>query len=320
MAASINTLPDLPLFENVVDGNDVLANAKKVKNYFRDFEVKLGHIHQKDNEPTERQKVSAIKAVGGSKLLDIVENNPLTDAEKVGKDQYQQIKHIVNKIYQPSNFEDLARYDFFKAMQRTNENISQYEQRLRDLRTDCNFHVEENDKLLRDKLIHGCSNDRLRQKALQDKMNLKDLISLGTAMLFSNAQANQMRNKTSYVNRVSGGQDLPTCKFCGKQHEFRAGVCPAKGKQCHICHKLNHFSPMCPTSQSQSQRNQPPQQPFYKSFNRRGRGNRRGHRGGYRGNRGHRGGNRRQVRQVTADQEEQLDETSQAFADNLFIN
>ena len=43
---------------------------------------------------------------------------------------------------------------------------------------------------------------------------------------------------------------LRNCRYCGKQHEPRQ--CPAYGKECNFCHKMNHFSTVC-QSRSQQQ-------------------------------------------------------------------
>jgi len=44
------------------------------------------------------------------------------------------------------------------------------------------------------------------------------------------------------------GTGLPAvtkeCKFCGKQHEFKRGVCPASDKICKNCGKKGHFKKM----------------------------------------------------------------------------
>ena len=35
------------------------------------------------------------------------------------------------------------------------------------------------------------------------------------------------------------------CKFCGKQHKFKRGLCPASDKTCKNCGKKGHFKKMC---------------------------------------------------------------------------
>lgn len=35
------------------------------------------------------------------------------------------------------------------------------------------------------------------------------------------------------------------CKFCGYSHEFKRDHCPAFGKKCSKCDKMNHFASIC---------------------------------------------------------------------------
>ena len=41
----------------------------------------------------------------------------------------------------------------------------------------------------------------------------------------------------------NASRQLRNCQYCGKQHEPHN--CPAYGKKCSFCHKLNHFSSVC---------------------------------------------------------------------------
>jgi len=36
-----------------------------------------------------------------------------------------------------------------------------------------------------------------------------------------------------------------TCKFCGGDYHKQLSLCPARGKQCKKCSKLNHFARVC---------------------------------------------------------------------------
>lgn len=51
-----------------------------------------------------------------------------------------------------------------------------------------------------------------------------------------NAQSNSSNNKSTQ-------KEISNCTRCGYQHKIRE--CPAYGKQCHKCNKLNHYSAMC---------------------------------------------------------------------------
>ena len=41
------------------------------------------------------------------------------------------------------------------------------------------------------------------------------------------------------------------CRFCGQKHARDKNTCPALGKRCNTCKKLNHFASMCNQRSSQ---------------------------------------------------------------------
>ena len=58
-----------------------------------------------------------------------------------------------------------------------------------------------------------------------------------------NAQpSDQSQSSATARQRASTNTGKP-CAYCGRKHE--RGNCPAFGKQCHQCGKLNHFKSVC---------------------------------------------------------------------------
>ena len=48
------------------------------------------------------------------------------------------------------------------------------------------------------------------------------------------------------------GRGLRECWNCGRKHEhYKRELCPAFGKVCNKCHKLNHFAIKCRSKQTQ---------------------------------------------------------------------
>lgn len=60
-------------------------------------------------------------------------------------------------------------------------------------------------------------------------------------VFFQNSRPNQNRSNDSYK-----------CRKCGRSH---GNKCPAEGKECHKCKKLNHFGNMCRTGSNESGNN-----------------------------------------------------------------
>ena len=62
-------------------------------------------------------------------------------------------------------------------------------------------------------------------------------------------------NRGSRLDSRDGKDDTKrTCKFCGRLHEFKKGLCPATGKNCAKCSGKNHFAVVCKSQPSQSYR------------------------------------------------------------------
>ena len=56
------------------------------------------------------------------------------------------------------------------------------------------------------------------------------------------------QNVKGNVMANSLGRNLRSCKFCGQKHVWSKNKCPAYGKCCPKCGKLNHFAIKCPVS------------------------------------------------------------------------
>ena len=56
----------------------------------------------------------------------------------------------------------------------------------------------------------------------------------------SHGAAGDTRRQASSINKKKQNTNM-ICGNCGRDHISGAGICPAKGKTCHTCGKLNHF-------------------------------------------------------------------------------
>jgi hypothetical protein len=102
-------------------------------------------------------------------------------------------------------------------------------------------------------------------------MTLQKLLDQGRAYKLSHQQAQEMENNTESVNQMKtaptqnyssknfnsqrqGQREESTklCYFCSKPYPH-PGVCPAKGKTCRLCGKLNHFAVACRSSPQKQQ-------------------------------------------------------------------
>ncbi|XP_068744211.1 uncharacterized protein [Montipora capricornis] len=121
-------------------------------------------------------------------------------------------------------------------------------------------------------IIQGTSSLRLRRKAIEQSLNLEKLLKVARAMETADEQTSEMekqqsnalgygRNKATDVQQKENSRGLPKsglrnnrCGLCGGNYPHQ-GTCPAQGKKCLNCGKMNHFSKVCrgkPNNRSKS--------------------------------------------------------------------
>jgi len=64
----------------------------------------------------------------------------------------------------------------------------------------------------------------------------------GTGDDINYIRAKSQAKVKSYPNPSANGFK---CKFCGRSHTLKKELCPAYGKKCTTCQKMNHFAAMC---------------------------------------------------------------------------
>ena len=121
-------------------------------------------------------------------------------------------------------------------------------------------------------IIQGTSSLCLRRKAIGQSLILENLLKVARAMETADKQTSEMkkqqsnalgygRNKATDVQQKENSRGLPNsglrnnrCGLCGGNYPHQ-GTCPAQGKKCLKCGKMNHFSKVCrgkPNNRSKS--------------------------------------------------------------------
>ena len=109
-----------------------------------------------------------------------------------------------------------------------------------------------------DAMILQTSNAKLRERALQENITYDMLMTLGVAKEQS-ARGAAALEKASGQSRVKIEEEVrrlrdenkplkgkgKKCSRCGKPQCTGGTKCPANGKKCGKCHKLNHFAKVC---------------------------------------------------------------------------
>ena len=172
----------------------------------------------------------------------------------------------------------MERHKFNTRTQQRGESIQTYISDLKNKASTCEF-GDLKDEMIKDRLVCGIENDKLRRSLLrEDKLTLQKAIELcQISDLFerrmkeltttsevhevtyprkkdpSNRQRQQRQQASN--NRKESGKNPQMaklndeehrqrqCSYCGNLHKQKN--CPAYGKKCRACSKLNHFERVC---------------------------------------------------------------------------
>ena len=178
------------------------------------------------------------------------------------------IEKIVTKSINPS----VHKMSFRKMYQKENESIKDYVIRLKSFAVDCEFtcpscKVDISEINIKDQFITGINNEILQTDLLAKADVLKEFGEIVKhAEAFESAIRDQANfNNPSTIARLSEHRKInkyyknkDKCSGCGStDHGIpgtkpRSEACPAWGKNCEICHTVNHDKSVC-----RSKRNTP---------------------------------------------------------------
>ncbi len=172
------------------------------------------------------------------------------------------------------------RAQFNMRNQRSGENSLQYITVLRSLAATCGYPEDYRNQLIRDRFVAGCSENRIRERlllenddltleaALQIAQNLERAVSESSSVhkqsdasnsIFKLGHSNRThtparpsRSKNRFDHRSPSSHRSSSrkplqrgkCYNCGGSYPHN-GKCPAKGKTCTTCGKLDHFNSVC---------------------------------------------------------------------------
>ena len=206
--------------------------------------------------------------------------NPNADPPILGtRDHYRSLKNALSAHFAPCVNETYARFRFRSINQEDGESIDTFVTRLRTQATRCQFHADDLSSQVRDQIVFGCRSGKLRRKALAENLALDRLIQVARAEESARANAAEMekaneqstsdasgdvfkvsRSPGKYSNKLSLSSKPPAkideapnppksdkkCFNCGGPFPHsKEKPCPAKGKSCNKCSKLNHFASQC---------------------------------------------------------------------------
>ena len=255
-----STLPPFPSFDPNPELGAPGTRWKKYVARFKNLIIAL------DITDTARQKALLLH-FAGEEVSDILDILPEATADK-DEDPLEKAIDALTDYFQPKQNLAYEEYQFRQAKQGNDEAFMAFYTRLRQLAVTCEF--GDLDREIKSQIILKCFSTKLRRKALSSPdMKLEELLREGKAMELAEQQARTLEKSSDsqhHVNKFRGGKqnnsrsrsiktDLEEsrktstskCRNCDRSYPHRGGrtSCPAYGKQCRKCGKMNHFQAVC---------------------------------------------------------------------------
>ena len=259
-AMAIN-LPTFPEFD--------LQPRDTVPVRFEKYVKRLDNMFTAMNITRASQKKAMLLHYVGEETCDVFETLTVPEPPE-GSDEYKTAVKALADHFEPQKCVDYHCYAFRQETQKSGENITEFYTRLQLLARKCQFADPELE--IKRQIIQGTSSLRLRRKAIEQSLNLENLLKVARAMETADEQTTEMekqqsnavgygRNKATDVQQKENYRGLPKsglrnnrCGLCGGNYPHQ-GTCPAQGKKCLNCGKMNHFSKVCrgkPNNRSKS--------------------------------------------------------------------
>ena len=193
----------------------------------------------------------------------------LRDDTQIANNTYEQVlqcleNHFADKVNVVSE-----RYSFGCRIQKSGESIDEVVVALRRLAQKCDFGAFLNTSL-RDQLIKGVREIRVRDRLLQDNPSLEECLKIAkrieagiaTSVLLKNTNCTDTAHSNTHtVQRFNSkfsqqkskftAKIIHSCFRCGsKLHFANSKDCPAADKKCKNCNKTGHFAKVCRSASS----------------------------------------------------------------------
>ena len=255
-----------PPYSDSIDVNDWISD---LEDYFLG---KFGTIE-------DNRKLAILRLVFGDTHISTVKEliGRLPEQDRV---RYESVKTaIINHFGKKRSF-IVERHQFHCMKQQLDESIDSFVSRLREQAAKCDFKYEVTytvgtgdaareqtavkditDQMIRDRIVVGMHDETTRARLFREpNLTLVTAIEMIRAVEVAEeyiqmikdpksvdkitAKKSKWKPKPQIKYKPSGNQQQQfMCGKCGRQHS--KDKCPAYGKTCHKCKKLNHFSAIC---------------------------------------------------------------------------
>ena len=167
-------------------------------------------------------------------------------------DELDQVLAAFSKYFKPKTNEIYERFMFLQRRQRQGESFETFYTDLLRLVESCSCHQNEKRKIIRDQIVMNIiTSDTTREKllteadrSLERAVDVCRSMEATTTYLTSMSATSPLTKKTDSLTAHAVKSKRPfKCEYCGQVHLPKS--CPAWGKACTYCNKLNHTDEVC---------------------------------------------------------------------------
>ncbi|KAF0747865.1 Uncharacterized protein FWK35_00020961 [Aphis craccivora] len=256
--------------------------AEKWKSFKQRFDIYLLASNQQQCEG--KRKTALMLHCLGSEILPILNGFEFKKTNDAA--DYEIVVSKFNEYFIPKKNIVYEQHMFFTRDQKTGENIDEYVKELRLLASSCEF-GKLVDTLIRGRLICGLIDNKIKERLLKEgNIGLEKVLDVCRSDEIVRKQMSTMDNGTNNCNieeiqkfkkydqvgkqieeskgKYNSNKNVKiinNCKRCGRNHKINN--CPAYGKKCIKCEKLNHFAKQCKSTKSESKINEIEEKEFF---------------------------------------------------------
>ena len=251
--ASNYMLPLLPALE--IHDTQAAERWKRFKRAWAHYSLATGL-----SEKGEAVQVATLLTVIGEEAQEVF--STFSDWAAEGDDA--KIGPVIDKFEQyclPRKNVPFERYCFNRRTQEPGENYDQYRTALMNIAENCDFDTITPREILRDRLIFEIREAKTRERLLREAgltlqwtdeichaaesmvVQMKVVGEGSTGASVSAIHSDKDKTKRPESRDMSRGRE---CWNCGRRHDLqKRELCPAYGKTCNKCHKINLFAVKC---------------------------------------------------------------------------
>ena len=261
----MSTQMTLPTFTLETKG-DMANNWDFFEETFNSYATLMGYRDSEDSSTAKAKELAALK-YALPKEARLVLKNSITWSSAEEKDDPGKTREKLRLYYAGTKNIIHERVIFNKMMRHDSEPMSEWETRCKEQGSKCEYCENCSAQLIRDRYIVGINDDALLSKLVNSAVK-DSSVSLETIVLNSK-QYESTKNRIGAMSSTANGTDEQVrftqhhygmkgqpsrntpmkpkfCPWCAKPaHPRGKSECPAQGKQCHSCGRLNHISRAC---------------------------------------------------------------------------